>query len=411
MSTVADADLWPRDAAPDGLLDRIVVVDFGHMMQGPFAAEMLGDLGADVIKVERPGSGERQRQTGVSFSQGESLAFMAMNRNKRSIAIDLKAEEGLDIGRRLARRADIVIENFRPGVMERLGLGYQDLRADNPGLVYCSASGYGRRVADPNRPGQDLLAQALTGAMWLTGSKDDPPTPLGLFVADAHAATLLALGAVSALIERQRTGRGRLVEIDLIGAMLHLQTQEVATALDRDDPPARGPVPGHPHLEAPYGVYRAADGYLALSLIPIAELAEALEVPELVDRYPAKEDAVRDRDAMVTEVARQVATRPVRHWLDRLERRGLWCAPVLDHRSMLERDDLGMSERLVSYGHARADGVRFVRNPLSFDRSRLEPRRPPPLLAEHSAEILAELGYDVEQVAQLHAERVVDVRG
>lgn len=391
-------------------LDGTVVLDFAHMMQGPFAAEMLGDLGADVIKVERPGTGERQRQTGVAFARGQSLAFMAMNRNKRSITVDLKADAGSAIARQLAARADVVIENFRPGVMERLGLGYEHLRADNPGLVYCSASGYGRDVDDPRRPGQDLLAQALTGAMWSSGTRDDPPTPLGLFVADAHAATLLALGAVAALAERQRTGVGRLVEIDLIGAMLHLQTQEIATALGRDDPPARGPVPGHPHLEAPYGVYGTADGYLALSLIPIGDLAEALELPELPRRYPTKDATIRRRDALTTEVAQQLTRQPARYWLERLEARGLWCAPVLDHRSMLDRHELRMADRLVTFDHDRADGARFVRNPLSFDGARLEPRRPPPLLAEHTGEILAGLGYGVEQIARLRSERVVDVR-
>ncbi|SDT23338.1 CaiB/BaiF CoA-transferase family protein [Jiangella sp. DSM 45060] len=376
-------------------LDGVRVLDFAHMMQGPWAAEMLGDLGADVIKVEVVGTGERGRQSGTTFLNGVSAQFLAMNRNKRSLAVDLKHPDGLRVAEALVGTADVLIQNFRPGVMERLGLGWSRARELNPRLVYCTASGYGAGVPDPRKPGQDLLAQARTGALWLTGTADDAPTPAGPFVADVHAATMLALGATAALLERARTGRGRLVEVDLVGAMLHQTVQEVVSTLNSGEPPRRpAAVPGSAFLEAPYGVHAAADGYVAISLTTMEALAAGLGAPEILEKFPDKQAATDRRDELNALVGALVATRPAQEVLDALDAAGVWCAPVNDHRAMTTDPYVRWDRRRLEVEHPVAGTIELAGNPITLDGEQLPARRPAPLLGEHTAELLAELGLD-----------------
>ncbi|WP_157987822.1 CaiB/BaiF CoA transferase family protein [Jiangella endophytica] len=391
---------------PNLPLDGVRVLDFAHMMQGPWAAEMLADLGADVIKVEVVGTGERGRQSGTTFLNGVSAQFLAMNRNKRSLAVDLKTPAGLHVAEALIGTADVLIQNFRPGVMERLGLGWEQARDLNPSLVYCTASGYGADVPDPRKPGQDLLAQARTGALWLTGTAGAAPTPAGPFVADVHAATMLALGATAALLERARTGRGRLVEVDLVGAMLHQTVQEVVSTVNSGEPPRRPSVPGSAYLEAPYGVHATADGFVAISLTTMEALAAGLDAPELLERFPSKEAATTGRDELNALVGRLVATRPAREVLDALDAAGVWCAPVNDHREMTTDPYVRWDRRRLEVKHPVAGTVELVGNPITLDGEQLPARRPAPLLGEHTAELLSELGLDT---AALLADGVVEV--
>ncbi|WP_053207213.1 CaiB/BaiF CoA transferase family protein [Jiangella muralis] len=378
-------------------LDGVRVLDFAHMMQGPWAAEMLGDLGADVIKVEVVGTGERGRQAGTTFLNGVSAQFLAMNRNKRSLAVDLKHPDGLRVAEALIRTADVLIQNFRPGVMDRLGLGWEQARDVNPSLIYCTASGYGAGVPDPRKPGQDLLAQARTGALWLTGTAADAPTPAGPFVADVHAATMLALGATAALLDRARTGRGRLVEVDLVGAMLHQTVQEVVSTLNSGEPPRRpAAVPGSAYLEAPYGVHAAADGFVAISLTTMEALAAGLGAPEIVERFPDKEAATAGRDELNALVSALVADRPAREVLAALDAAGVWCAPVNDHRAMTTDPYVRWDRRRLEVKHPVAGTVELAGNPITLDGEALPARRPAPLLGEHTAELLAELGLDAD---------------
>lgn len=376
-------------------LEGVRVLDFAHMMQGPWAAEMLGDFGADVIKVEAVVGGERGREAGAVLFQGHSAHFLAMNRNKRSIALDLKSDEGLEIARELIRGADILVENFRPGVMDRLGLGWDAVHTINPGLVYCSASGYGRNAPDPRTPGQDLLAQARTGATWLSGVASDAPTPCGPYVADAHAATMLALGAVAALHQRERTGEGLLVEVDLIGAMLHVTTQDVVTAVNGDMEPARAPVPGNPYMEGPYGIYRTADGYIAVSVGSTEQLAEALRSDDLLQQFPGKDAAAIRRDELDEFVAEHLLERPSQESLDALSQAGVWCAPVNRYSEMVDDPYVQWRERRsVRVMHPDAGELELVANPVSFNGEQPAARRHPPLHGEHTREILLELGRD-----------------
>ncbi|WP_157553406.1 CaiB/BaiF CoA transferase family protein [Jiangella gansuensis] len=395
MSTAVNTDVSTTHPLP---LAGVRVLDFAHMMQGPWAAEMLGDLGADVIKVEVVGTGERGRQSGTTFLDGTSAQFLAMNRNKRSLAVDLKTAAGVRVAEALLATADVLIQNFRPGVMDRLGLGWERAHELNPRLVYCTASGYGADVPDPRKPGQDLLAQARTGALWLTGTGDDLPTPCGPFVADVHAATMLALGATAALLDRDRTGRGRLVEVDLVGAMLHQTVQEVVAAVNSGEPPRRSTAPGSAYIEAPYGVHATADGHIAISLTTMEALAAGLEAPEILERFPDKAAATAGRDELNALVAGLVATRPTQDVLDALDAAGVWCAPVNDHRQMTTDPYVRWEQRRLEVEHPVAGRVELVGNPITLDGQPLPARRSAPLLGEHTVELLMELGLDVDEL-------------
>lgn len=377
-------------------LDGIRVLDFAHMMQGPWAAEMLADLGADVIKVEAMAGGERGRQSGTTFLNGHSTQFLAMNRNKRSIALNLKDPDGLDVARRLVETADVLVQNFRPGVMDRLGLGWEAVHTLNPQLVYCSASGYGPHAEDLRKPGQDLLAQARTGALWLTGTEDALPTPCGPFVADVHAATMLAMGAVAALFDRSRSGVGQFVEVDLVGAMLHQTTQEVVTALNSGEAPVRPTVPGSPSIEAPYGVHATQDGYVAISLTTMENLATGLGDSTLLTEFPDKQ-AATDRRAQLNErVGTLVATLTTEACVTALDEAGVWCAPVNDFPAMTADPMVAWSSRRLTVDHPEAGPLELVGNPIQVDGAQLPARRPAPLLGEHTVELLDELGLSGE---------------
>lgn len=379
----------------------IRVLDFAHMMQGPWAAEMLADLGADVIKVEAVDGGERGRQSGTTFLNGHSAQFLAMNRNKRSVAVNLKDPAGLRVALQLIDTADVLVQNFRPGVMDRLGLGWDQVREVNPRLVYCSASGYGPHAADQRRPGQDLLAQARTGALWLTGTSADGPTPSGPFVADVHAASMLALGATAALVERASTGRGRLVEVDLVGAMLHQTTQEVVAAVNTGTEPIRTNVPGSAYIEAPYGVHATRDGFIAISLTTMEDLAAVLGSRELLSDFPDKAAATARRDELNSRVGAFVAVRDSAEVLDALDRAGVWCAPANDFRAMTTDPMVAWPSRRLQVDHPEAGRLDLVGNPIRLDGAQLPGRRPAPLLGEHTVELLTELGLEHERDALL----------
>jgi len=371
-------------------LDGVRVLDMSHMMQGPWAAEILADLGADVVKLEAP-TGERGRQSGTIFVGEHSAQYLAMNRNKRSAIVDLKSEEGLSLATRLIQRADVLIQNFRPGTLEKFGLGWEDVHELNPRLIYCRATGYGSHVPDLHRPGQDLLAQARTGMTWLSGHDKGEPVMVGPFVADIHAATMIAVGALAALHGRETTGEGKLVEMDLIGSALHQQVQEISSYLNGHIAPKQHSKPATPYIEAPYGCYRGNDGaWLAISLSETSVLAAALGRPELAERSPTKTDADVNRDDYYRIVDDAIATAPAAEWIERLSSQGVWCAPVNDYDTMRDDPMVGWEDRVIRTTVEGAGDLELVGNPLRIDGERLPLRMPPPLLGEHSAEVSAD---------------------
>ena len=303
-------------------LEGLLVLDFAQFLAGPWAATRLADLGARVIKIERPGTGDIGRHLYISnlSLDGDSTLFHSINRNKQSFAADLKNSADLAKVKQLIARADVMIQNFRPGVMERLGLGPADCATLNPRLVYGVVTGYGPTGPWVDKPGQDLLAQSLSGLAHLNGNADQPPMPCGLAVADLTASAHLVQGILAALVRRGVTARGGLVEVSLLESILDLQFELTTTFLnDGGRAPQRSAVNNaHAYLGAPYGIYATADGFLALAMGSVPKLGELLELPALA-AYSDPKSWFNRRDEIKQLLADQLKTQPTRHWLDQLE--------------------------------------------------------------------------------------------
>src|SRR5919198_3495122 len=301
-------------------LEGIRVLDFTQMMMGPWATQFLGDMGADVIKVERPGVGEWERglrSTG-DLIDGQSPFFLAMNRNKKSLTLNLKDPRARDVVLKLAGSCDLVVENFRPGVMDRLGLGYEDLSAVRPSIVYVAGSGFGPDGPYVDRPGQDLLIQAMSGLAAYGGRRDDPPMPSGSSIVDASTALMLAFSAMVGLFHRERTGRGQRIDVSLFNTAIALQCQEVAAFMNMERRWERSEAGiGGAWLSAPFGIYRTADGHVALAMGSLATLGELVDLQELAD-YDTPERAWADRDEVYRILARRLADWTTGEWIDLL---------------------------------------------------------------------------------------------
>ncbi|MGE0253601.1 MAG: CaiB/BaiF CoA transferase family protein [Alphaproteobacteria bacterium] len=393
------------------LLKGVRVISFNHFLFGPMGVQALGDLGADVIAVEPvDGAFQRRWSGGDLWHDGQSMLHLAVNRNKRSIAIDLKAPEGRDLALRLIDTADVVAENYRPGIMDRLGLGYEALKARRPGLVYAAASGYGPSGPYVERPGQDLLAQALFGMMAITGQEANGPRPAGASVMDHHGATLFALGIMAALLRRQRTGEGCRVDVSLMQAALDLQAESLVAWLNAAERPARVNAPKHAggwYFAAPYGVYATADGHLALSLSPLADVGTAIDEPRLAGF--SREDAWHRQDDITPLIAARLLTRPTAEWLPRLESLKIWHAPVQDYAAISEDPQVRHIGSLVTVPGTGKTGapVTVVNHPILYDGEAAEVRLPPQPIGAQTAEILGQLGVAPGDVAALADKGVI----
>lgn len=375
----------------------LVVVDMSQFLSGPYCSLRLLDLGARVIKIERPDGGDLSRRLYLSDTEigGDSTIFHAINRGKESFAVDLKDEKDLAALRGLIGKADVLIQNFRPGVIERLGLDYAAAKAINPRLVYASISGYGEEGPWVKRPGQDLLAQSRSGLMWLNGDEDQGPVPFGLAVADMLAGAACAQGILAALVRRGISGKGSHVETSLIEALVDFQFEVLTTYLnDGQRVPRRSSFrSAHAYLAAPYGVYPARDGYLAIAMTPIPRLAALLGLEEGLAPYADKPSTwFTARDEIKAIIARTIATRSVDEWLTVLEPADIWCAKVLNWPELMEHDGFKVLDMLQTV--TREDGVSITttRSPLRVDGRRTRVERAAPRVGEHSDAIRAEFG-------------------
>jgi CoA:oxalate CoA-transferase len=380
--------------AQHGPLEGLLVLDLAQFLSGPSAALRLGDLGARVIKVERPGGGDICRTLYLTDTDvgGDSTLFHAINRNKESLAIDLKNADDLAALKALIARADVLIQNFRPGVIERLGLGYEAVKALNPRLVYSGVSGYGEDGPWVNLPGQDLLAQSLSGVTWLNGHEGDGPVPLGLSIADMLAGHVLTEGILAALVRRGISGEGAQVQTSLLEALIDLQFELLTTHLnDGHRMPARAEFRNaNAYLAAPYGIYPTRDGYLALAMMPLTQLAHTLPLPALA-HYSAAE-AFTQRDAIKRLIAATLAQHNTTHWLERLRPVDVWCAEVLDWPRLLQSPAFHRLDMLQTVQRGDGTPVRTTRGPVRINGIRAQSARGAPLVGEHSAAIRAEFG-------------------
>ena len=390
-------DWTPPVPLPDAQrpLHGLLVLDFSQFLAGPSAALRLADLGARVVKIERPGAGDLCRHLYISNLEldGDSTLFHSINRNKESFAADLKNRDDLAAVKALIARADVMIQNFRPGVMERIGLDWPLVREINPRLVYATVTGYGDRGPWVEKPGQDLLAQSLSGLTWLTGDAAQGPVPMGLAVADMLAGAHLVQGVLACLVRRGVTGEGGLVEASLIESVLDFQFEVLTTHLnDGGSVPRRSGVNNaHAYLAAPYGIYRTVDGFLAVAMTPIPRLGDLLGCEPLT-RWTDPATWFTERDAIKAALAAHLSGETTAHWLAILEPADVWCADVLDWPRLLQHDGfkaLAMTQRV-----ARPNGATLetTRCPIRIDGGILTSPTGAPTVGQDTEEIRAGIG-------------------
>lgn len=372
------------------------VLDFSQFLAGPSCALRMADLGADVIKVERPQGGDLCRQLVVADQRvGEDSAlFHTINRNKRSFAADLKRPEDLALVKQLVARADVMIHNFRPGVMERIGLDFEAVQALNPRLVYAAVTGYGDEGPWRDKPGQDLLVQSLSGMAWLSGGggEDAPPVPAGLSIVDMTTGAHLLQGILALLLRRGVTGRGGRVDASLLESALDLQFEPFTAYLNGAGAPRRSAVNhANVHAAAPYGIYRTADGFLALAMGAMDELARLVQCEPLAGLAADRTGWYRDRDELKRVLQEHLLSQGTAHWLQLLEPAGVWCADVLTWPRLMEHPGFAAIGMVQSLDNGGAP-MKTTRCPLRIDRQVLRHARPAPAIGEHTQEIVRELG-------------------
>ncbi|UFU02774.1 CoA transferase [Ruania suaedae] len=396
------------DAGPRGVLDGYRVIDCSIAMAGPFAAQRLGDLGADVVKVE-PTSGEWQRAAAAGGATGNEInvSFLSLNRNKRSLAIDLKSEDGRQIVHELVAGADVFLQNYRPGVAARLGLDYDTLAAINPALVYVSISGYGEDGPYRDRPGQDLILQAMSGAMLSAGRDGEPPAPAGQYLADAVTASTAFEGVLAALLHRERTGEGQLVTVNMLDALTTLQMQELSVYTVGGVPQQRGTEPhAHVYIRAPYGIFETADGFLALAFADLDALGAVLAEPRLAG-LDAETHGWTHRDELHAIVAAHLRRQNTQHWLDVLLPAGMWVGPVYGYEQLVQDPQIQHNQTFVEYDHPTEGRVKTPGFPYRMTKTPPRIDRGAPRVGEHTREILNELGVDPDRTERLVGDGVV----
>jgi crotonobetainyl-CoA:carnitine CoA-transferase CaiB-like acyl-CoA transferase len=393
------------------ILSGYRVVDCSIAMAGPMAGQRLGDLGADVIKVE-PTTGEWQRSMSNAGLRGRRInaAFLSLNRNKRSLAIDLKSEAGKEIVYRLIATADVFLQNYRPGVADRLGLSYDALKARKPDIVYVSMSGYGESGPYAGRPGQDLLLQALSGALLSVGAEGSAPAPAGQFLVDAVTAHAACEGAVAALLHRERTGEGQKVEVNMLDVIVTLQMQELSLFLAGAAQSRSAEPHAHSFIRAPYGIFATKDAYLALSFPNMRTLGEVLGEPTFLDMRD-EVDTHTHRDVIFAACREHLRHKTTEEWLSLMRSRGIWCGPVYGYRDVVDDPQVRHNGAIVDYWHPTEGRVRTPGFPIRFTKTPCAIDRGAPLVGEHTSEVLAEIGFGEDEIRAMLADGVIAETG
>ncbi|AEV17207.1 CAIB/BAIF protein [Thermus sp. CCB_US3_UF1] len=383
-------------------LAGLKVLDLSRVLAGPLCTMILADLGAEVVKVEPPW-GDETRGWGPPFVAGESAYFLSVNRGKKSLALDLKAKEGQEAVRRLAARADVLVENFKTGDLARFGLDYGSLKALNPRLVYLSLTGFGQTGPRAKEPGYDAALQGYTGIMSVTGEPHGPPMKVGVAWIDVMTGMMGAVAVLAALWERERSGLGQHVDLSLFDVGLFALVNLGESYLLTGRPPARL---GNAHAQiVPYGAFPAADGWLVLAVgndEQFARLCGALGLGELVERFPTNASRVEHREAVVEALSQVLRTRPRAYWLEKFQGIGVPAAPVNDLKEAFQDPQAQAREAVWTLPHPLLGSLPTLANPLRFlSRTPASPSLPPPLLGEHTEEVLLEAGFTPEEVRAL----------
>lgn len=396
---------------PLRLLEGVRIVAFTQFLLGPAAAQYLADMGAEVVKVEEPRNGPHERRwSGAgSFVNGVSTFFMLAHRNVRSIGVDLKHPQARQVVLDLCRDADVVLVNFRPGVLDRLGFSYEELARENPDLIYACASGYGSDSPYRNLPGQDLLLQAVTGLASVTGPAQGPPVAAGAAVIDQHSASLLAMGVLGALHHRSRTGEGQRVEVTMVQAGLDLQAEPFLYHLNGAVVERPGVPLASSFHEAPYGFYQVQDGHIALSLSPLRLISAALGDPETLEPYLDPELALRRREEIYSALRPLLTGFTVAGLLELFRRHGVWCSPVNDYDAVMKDPLIMHLDPVEVVDHPAAGRVSLLRHPVTYSSGVTTARRLPPSLGQDTEDVLAELGYDTDRTRALQSAGAIGI--
>ncbi|RPI06167.1 MAG: CoA transferase [Zetaproteobacteria bacterium] len=401
----------PEAGTRHRLLDGVRVLDLSRIIAGPFCSQILGDMGADVIKVEQPGGGDETRTWGPPFADGEAVYFFCVNRNKRSVTLNLKDSRGREILRELVKRSDILLENFKPGTLAKLGLGYETLRRANPRLIYCAISGFGRTGPYAERGGFDVIAQAVGGLMGITGEPDGPPVKVGVAMTDI-ATALYAHGAIlAALYARERTGVGQRIDTSLLETQIAALINIASSYLNGGELPKKW---GTAHTSiVPYQAFRTEDGYLILGGATDrlwVKLCEALELPSLArdPAYATNEQRVRHREDIVRLLEERLVTKTRAEWEAILAPTGVPCGAINRMDEVFSDPQVRHLDMVLEAIHPRTGPIRMVRNPVTFSETPVDLRQPPPRLGEHTEEVLRDLlGFSAAHIRELQAAGVV----
>lgn len=391
-----------------GVLSGIRVLDCSIAMAGPFAAQRLGDLGADVVKVE-PVTGEWQRHVAAGGARGNrvNVSFLSLNRNKRSLAVDLKSEDGKKVLLDLVKTADVFLQNYRPGVAKRLGVDYETLSRINPKLVYISMSGYGESGPYVNRPGQDLILQAMSGAMLSAGRTGEAPTPAGQYLVDAVTAYTAFEGALAALFHRERTGEGQLVEVNMLDAITTIQMQELSVFTVGGKKQERSAEPhAHVFIRSPYGAFATSDGYIVLSFPSLRKLGEIIGEDSFLDMDDEVDSWTR-RDEIFAKTRDKLTAKTSAEWLKLFEEAGIWAGPVYGYADLVSDPQIAHNGTFVEYEHPTEGRVKTPGFPIKFSKTPSKVERGAPLAGQHTREVLQEAGYDAAMIDRLEKAGVI----
>jgi crotonobetainyl-CoA:carnitine CoA-transferase CaiB-like acyl-CoA transferase len=385
-----------------GVLSGYRVLDCTIAMAGPFAGQRLGDLGADVVKVE-PVTGEWQRHVAAGGARGNriNVSFLSLNRNKRSLAVDLKSPDGKAVLLDLVKTADVFLQNYRPGVAKRLGVDYESLSKINPRLVYVSISGYGESGPYLDRPGQDLILQGMSGAMLSAGREGEPPTPAGQYLVDAITAYTAFEGVLAALLHRERTGEGQLVEVNMLDAITTIQMQELSVFTVAGKPQERSDEPhAHVYIRAPYGAFATSDGFIIVAFPQLKKFGGLIGEPSFA-AMDDETDTWTRRDEIYAKTRDRLKTKTTAEWLEIFRANDIWAGPVYGYADLVEDPQIKHNETFVEYDHPTEGRVKVPGFPIKFSKTPSKVARGAPLTGEHTRAVLREAGYPDDKIDRL----------
>ena len=385
-----------------GILTGYRVLDCSIAMAGPFAAQRLGDLGAEVIKIE-PITGEWQRHVSAGGAKGNQInvSFLSLNRNKKSVALNLKSEEGLSVLRDLVASSDVFLQNYRPGVAKRLGVDYETLSQQKKDLIYVSISGYGESGPYVDRPGQDMLLQALSGAMLSSGRVSEPPKPSGQFLVDAVTAAAASEATIAALLHRERTKEGQLVSINMLDVITTLQMQEISIYTVGKIEQVRSEQPhAHSYIRAPYGVFETKEDYIAIAFPSLKQFGELIGEPSF-ETYNDEEDSWTHRDEIFAKTQERLLNKTAKEWLVIFREHGIWAGEVYGYKDLVNDPQIAHNKTFVEYEHPTEGHVKAPGFPFKFSKSPASVAKGAPLIGEDTSEVLKTLGYSQEKIDTL----------